>query len=125
MEIKKRIRYTKLNQNSEDSTSDEVDATSTDSREDYVAGQFLKPPVKVPWKAIIYAFVLFAFGTVLLSVGCLIVSGHIEGVHYQDRFWPLIFLGSIMFLPGAYHTYFAFKAFTGDPDWDFEEFPDF
>ncbi|XP_023319993.1 uncharacterized protein LOC111695063 isoform X2 [Eurytemora carolleeae] len=82
MEIKKRIRYTKLNQNSEDSTSDEVDATST-------------------------------------------VSGHIEGVHYQDRFWPLIFLGSIMFLPGAYHTYFAFKAFTGDPDWDFEEFPDF
>ena len=37
------------------------------------------------------------------------VSGHIEGVHYQDRFWPLIVLGSLMFIPGSYHTYFAYK----------------
>jgi hypothetical protein len=39
------------------------------------------------------------------------VSGHIESVHYQDRFWPLIVLGSLMFIPGSYHTYFAYKVF--------------
>ena len=44
----------------------------SESREGYVPGQFLKPPVRVPWKAIIYAFILFVFGTVLLTVGCLI-----------------------------------------------------
>lgn len=30
-------------------------------------------------------------------------------VKYGDRFWPLIALGSLMFIPGSYHTYFAYN----------------
>jgi len=117
------VRYRKLNQNS-DSEEDEVDSCSVDSAEDFIPAQFEKPPTQVPWKAVIYAVVLFFLGTLLLTIGCLIVTGHIES-KYGDRFWPLILLGSLMFLPGSYHTYFAYKAFRGDPDWNFDEFPDF
>ncbi len=60
------------------------------------------------------------------------VSGHIESVHYQDRFWPLIVLGSLMFIPGSYHTYFAYKVYshsapskeTASKDYIFYQCPD-
>ena len=38
-----------------------------------------------------------------------LVTGHIVDEHYQDRFWPLVILGLLMFIPGSYHTYFAYK----------------
>jgi len=116
------VRYRKLRQDDSELDEDEVDGGCKDG---FLASQFDKPPTKVPWKAVVYALVLFIMGTALLVAGCLIVTGHIAGVHYQERFWPLIILGTIMFLPGSYHTYFAYKALKGDPDWDFEEFPDF
>eukprot|EP00092_Neocalanus_flemingeri_P041924 GFUD01045659.1.p1 GENE.GFUD01045659.1~~GFUD01045659.1.p1 ORF type:complete len:135 (-),score=33.57 GFUD01045659.1:899-1258(-) len=116
------VRYRKLPQ-TEDVT-DESDRLSQ-NQEEFLAEQFERPPAKVPWKAIIYALVLFLLGSVLLTVGCLILTGYIDQVEHGDRFWPLVLLGGLMFIPGSYHTYFAYKAFSGDPDWDFEEFPDF
>ena len=116
------VRYRKLNQN--ESEVDESDRVSA-SHEEFLAQQYERPPTKVPWKAIIYALILFILGSALLIAGSLIVTGHIDPVKHSERFWPLILLGSLMFIPGSYHTYFAYKAFRGDPDWDFEEFPDF
>eukprot|EP00088_Acartia_fossae_P017326 TRINITY_DN1981_c0_g1_i2.p1 TRINITY_DN1981_c0_g1~~TRINITY_DN1981_c0_g1_i2.p1 ORF type:complete len:117 (-),score=24.24 TRINITY_DN1981_c0_g1_i2:425-775(-) len=116
MTLKTGVRYRKLNQ----SCDDEVDHGINTSPE-----QFDRPPAKIPWKAILYAMVLFLLGTFLLTIGLLVVTGHIVDTHYQERFWPLVILGLLMFIPGSYHTYFAYKAFKGDPDWNFEEFPDF
>jgi len=118
------IRYRKLNQN-----EDEIDDTginlSQDATEAFLPEQFDRPPIKTPWKAILYAVILFLLGSLLLTIGLLTVTGHIVDEHYQDRFWPLVILGLLMFIPGSYHTYFAYKALKGDPDWDFDEFPDF
>lgn len=110
------IRYRRLAQ-------DEVDNVS--QKDDFLLEQFDKQPSKVPWKAIIYALILFVMGTALLVIGSLIVTGHLDPAKHNERFWPLIILGLLMFIPGSYHTYFAYKALRGDPDWDFEEFPDF
>ena len=140
---------------------------------------------------------------ILLTIGCLIVTDHVDQEKHNERFWSLILLGALMFIPGivelinistvktkitlklrrplkrwifvwiwirinlgmhcheiinlffiikspftslwlclglhidiilimcssinlgSYHTYFAYKAFIGDPNWSFEEFPDF
>lgn len=116
------MRYRKLH--NEDS-EDDVDSGLIDdgfTQEQFTTGRIKS---KTPWKAIIYAMILFIVGTTLLIAGLLIVTGHIDPVKHNERFWPLVFLGLLMFIPGSYHTYFAYKAFSGDPDWDFEEFPDF
>jgi len=110
------LRYRKLKQEGEE---DEVDGSDFDN------SQFEKPKTKVPWKAISYAVILLLIGTILLTIGCLIVTGHIDQEKHNERFWPMILLGALMFIPGSYHTYFAYKAFIGDPNWSFEEFPDF
>ena len=75
-----------------------------------------------PWLAVILAVTFLFCGTSLLIVGCLMVLGLTNDVHYQDRFLVLIVMGSIMFIPGSYYTtYFACKAFTRDPDWKYDE----
>jgi len=115
------VRYRRLPQHDEHA----ADSVDNGQQEEFLPEQFTKQPVQVPWKAVIYAVVLFLAGTVLLVIGSLIVTGHLDPIEHNDRFWPLILLGSIMFIPGSYHTYYAYKAFSGDPDWDFEEYPDF
>ena len=40
--------------------------------------QFVKPPPKVPLRSIGLAIILFIFGTVLLIVGSLLFTGHID-----------------------------------------------
>ena len=80
---------------------------------------------KTQWRAIVCTAVLLLGGSVLLVLGSMIVTGHLDPDTHGERFWPLVLLGGLMFIPGAYHVYFAYKAFTGDPDWSFDEFPDF
>lgn len=40
--------------------------------------QFIVPPTKVPWKAISLATMLFLGGTIMLVVGTLILTGHLD-----------------------------------------------
>ncbi|CAG9787889.1 unnamed protein product [Diatraea saccharalis] len=86
--------------------------------------QFELPPQKIPWKAISLAAFLFIVGTVLLITGSLIVTGHID-TKYSDRLWPMIVLGGIMFLPGAYHIRIAYYAFKEYPGYSFTDIPEF
>lgn len=49
----------------------------------------MNPPVKIPWKAITLAALLFVGGTIMLITGSLIVSGHIDS---KVRYFKNIFL---------------------------------
>ncbi|XP_047990425.1 transmembrane protein 230 isoform X2 [Leguminivora glycinivorella] len=86
--------------------------------------QFEIPPPKVPWKAITLATFLFVVGSILLLVGSLIVTGHID-TKYSDRLWPMIVLGGIMFLPGIYHIRIAYYAYKEYPGYSFSDIPEF
>ncbi|KOB79036.1 UPF0414 transmembrane protein-like protein [Operophtera brumata] len=85
--------------------------------------QFEEPPIKIPWKAISLAVFLFVVGTILLIAGSLIVTGHID-TKYSDRLWPMIVLGGIMFLPGAYHIRIAYYAYKEYPGFSFNDIPE-
>ncbi|XP_064600874.1 transmembrane protein 230-like [Liolophura sinensis] len=105
----------------------------------FVDLQFEKPPPKIPYKAIILATVLFLGGTILIVVGALLLSGYIRlsykhGIPntcflykytYSDRTWPLLILGSIMFIPGAYHVRLACYAYKGYTGYSYEDIPEF
>ncbi|KAG5333709.1 TM230 protein, partial [Acromyrmex charruanus] len=85
---------------------------------------FVRPPIKIPWKAIMLAVLLFIGGTIMLIMGSLIVSGQIDS-KYSDRIWPVIILGALMFIPGAYHMRVAILAYQKVPGYSFDDIPEF
>lgn len=116
--------------------------------------QFEAPEPEIPVKTIAYAVVLFLVGTLLLVFGSLLFTGVIENnvrvqrfvgrfppassAHlltkltaslivdqYSDRWASMIVLGSLMFIPGSYHTFLAYKAWQGAPGYSFNDVPDF
>ncbi|EDO37093.1 predicted protein [Nematostella vectensis] len=90
----------------------------------FVDAQFIKPEPKVPWRAICLAIGLFTVGTILLVIGSLLFTGHFD-VKYADRTYPMLILGSIMFIPGFYHVRLAYYAWKGYRGYSFEDIPDF
>lgn len=91
----------------------------------FIDAQFSAPPTQtVPWKAIILASLLFVVGTALLIFGSLVISGHIV-LEYSDRMWPMIILGLLMFIPGAYHVRIAYYAYKQVPGYSFDDIPEF
>ena len=46
-------------------------------------------------------------------------------LQYSDRTWPVIILGSIMFIPGAYHVRLAYCAFVGYHGYSYDDIPEF
>lgn len=90
----------------------------------YVDAQFRRPPPKVPVKAICLASGLFFVGTILLVFGSLLFSGYFD-VKYGDRTYPMLILGSLMFIPGFYHVRIAYYAWKGYRGYSFDDIPDF
>lgn len=86
--------------------------------------QFEKQPPKVPYKAIGLAVVLFLVGTTLIVVGALLLTGIISA-KYADRTWPVLILGALMFIPGAYHVRIAYYAYKGYQGYSYEDIPEF
>ena len=43
---------------------------------------------------------------------------------YKDRTWPLILIGTLVFLPGFYHLRIAYWAWKGDKNFSFSDIPD-
>ncbi|KRY79572.1 Transmembrane protein [Trichinella pseudospiralis] len=73
---------------------------------------FQIPPHPIPWRAIILATLLFVFGTILIVIGTLLLAGFCDP-KYNDRTWPVLILGLLMFIPGLYHVRIAYYAFKG------------
>lgn len=86
--------------------------------------QFEKPPPKFPTKAIALAVTLFVIGSILLTIGALLLSGVIDA-KYGDRTWPVLILGGIMFLPGFYHVRIAYYAYQGYAGYSYDDIPEF
>ncbi|XP_003376860.1 conserved hypothetical protein [Trichinella spiralis] len=80
--------------------------------DDFFDSQFQIPPHPIPWKAIILATLLFVFGTILIIIGALLLAGFCDP-KYNDRTWPVLILGLLMFIPGLYHLRIAYYAFKG------------
>ncbi|XP_059148760.1 transmembrane protein 230-like [Physella acuta] len=97
---------------------------NTLSGDGFVDMQFEKPAPKVPYKAILLATGLFVCGSVLIIVGSLLLTGYINA-QYSDRTWPLLLLGSLMFIPGAYHVRIAYYAYKGYDGFTYDDIPEF
>ena len=96
----------------------------TPGEEKYIDLQFRKKEVKIPWRAIGVATVLFIVGSTLLIVGALLLSGHID-VQYSDRTWPVLIIGLITFIPGFYHVRIAYYAYKRYEGYSFDDIPDY
>ncbi|KAJ8317475.1 hypothetical protein KUTeg_005379 [Tegillarca granosa] len=90
----------------------------------YIDLQFQRPPPKVPYKAILLATGLFTVGSVLIIVGALLLTGYISA-EYSDRTWPVLILGTLMFVPGAYHVRIAYYAYKKYEGYSYDDIPEF
>ncbi|XP_033756529.1 transmembrane protein 230-like [Pecten maximus] len=90
----------------------------------YIDLQFERPPPKVPYKAILLATVLFSVGSLLIIIGAMLLSGYIDA-KYQDRTWPVLLIGALMFIPGAYHVRIAYYAYKGYSGYSYDDIPEF
>jgi len=89
----------------------------------YTDSQFKEKPPKAPVQAIILATVLFIAGSIMITLGALMLTGYIK-TQYSDRTWPLILVGTILFLPGFFHVRIAYWAYKGSKGFSFEDIPD-
>lgn len=92
--------------------------------DDFLDIQFQKPPPKFPKKAIALATLLFIVGSILLVIGSLLLTGYIDA-KYGDRTWPVLILGSLMFIPGFYHVRIAYYAYKGYVGYSYDDIPEF
>uniref|UniRef100_A0A023FQJ7 Transmembrane protein 230 n=1 Tax=Amblyomma cajennense TaxID=34607 RepID=A0A023FQJ7_AMBCJ len=86
--------------------------------------QFQKTLSRVPKKAIALAACLFIGGTVLITLASFIFAGFFDP-KYDDSSWPVLVLGTLMFIPGAYHVRIAYYAYKEYPGFTFDDIPDF
>ncbi|XP_074642943.1 transmembrane protein 230-like [Tubulanus polymorphus] len=98
--------------------------TKTSDGEGYVDLQWKKPPSKIPYKAILLATALFVAGSLLIIIGALLLAGYIDA-KYADRTWPVLILGALMFIPGAYHVRIAYYAYKGYAGYSFDDIPEY
>lgn len=125
--VKSRVKYTKLKQtddldlrNGETPARERVVSEKRKkalSDDEYYDDQFEDPaPIKPPVKSIFVAIVLFVFGTIMLTLGSLMLAGVINQGGGSFRAAPLMVIGSIIFIPGAYNVrtaYYAWKGYRG------------
>ena len=80
---------------------------------------------RIPWRAICLALFLLVVGFGLLLLSVLISFGFIETTQTNNQSLVLLFLGSIMFIPGFYHMRIAFYAYYRYDGFTFDKIPDF
>ena len=60
--------------------------------------------IKVPYKTILVALIFLIVGSVMLYLG---FSDLMTGGHSQEAYEKIV-LGSILFIPGSFHSFLAF-----------------
>ena len=121
--LKSRVKYAKLDKTDElEEIKESQRSTSQQSRPklkkipetDYYDDQFEDTtPIRVPIKSICIAIILFLVGTVMLTLGSLMLAGVIKQGGGSFRAAPLLVIGSIVFIPGAYNVRTAYYAWRG------------
>ncbi|CAG5117683.1 unnamed protein product [Candidula unifasciata] len=89
----------------------------------FADSQFESPPAKIPYKAIFIAIGLFVVGGILIIVGCLFLTGNIQ-IQHSGHTWPLLLVGILMFIPGAYYIRIAYYAYKGYDGFSYENMPE-
>lgn len=46
-------------------------------------------------------------------------------LQFNDSRWPVLVLGALMFIPGAYHVRIAYYAYKKYPGYTYDDIPDF
>ncbi|ESO82838.1 hypothetical protein LOTGIDRAFT_177673 [Lottia gigantea] len=106
------------------SSSAQYHRLSSSKKDGYNDLQFERPAPKIPYKAIALATTLFLVGSGLIIIGALLFTGYINA-KYSDRTWPLLLIGSLMFIPGAYHVRIAYYAYKDYDGYSYEDIPEF
>lgn len=86
--------------------------------------QFEKSKIKIPYKSIALAIILFISGLAIfvISLVNVLLTGR-EGLNEASL--VMFVLGSLMIIPGAYHVRIAYYAYRKVPGFDYNEIPDF
>lgn len=122
-----RVKYSKLHETAEALVNDEEEERNTITetkkpkrralpRDDdyYHDDQFEDTvPIKAPVKSILIAVVLFTLGSIMLVLGSLMLAGIMGQGAGSFRAAPLMVVGSIIFIPGAYNVRTAYYAWRG------------
>lgn len=124
--IKSRVKYTKLKEtvDLEEKTKNgttpnrvKFQKSKELSDDDYYDDQFEDSvPIRPPIKSISIAIILFVLGTLMLTLGSLMLAGVIDQGGGSFRAAPLMVIGSMIFIPGAYNVrtaYYAWKGYRG------------
>lgn len=117
--VKSRVKYTKLKDEKPEGPFkvNRIILKKDFSDDDYYDDQFEDTaPIKPPIKSICIAIILFVLGTIMLTVGSLMMAGIINQRGGSFRAAPLMVIGSIIFIPGAYNVrtaYYAWKGYKG------------
>ncbi|KAG0226690.1 hypothetical protein BGW42_003480 [Actinomortierella wolfii] len=91
----------------------------------FTEGQFMAPTPQLPWKSIALAVLLFVLGIVGLVIGSLLKVGILTSADWLDKGTPLLILGALCFIPGAYHVVLAYYAYQEYDGYTFDQIPDF
>mmetsp|Transcript_34411 Transcript_34411/g.57780 ORF Transcript_34411/g.57780 Transcript_34411/m.57780 type:complete len:114 (-) Transcript_34411:647-988(-) len=76
---------------------------------------------RIPWKGIALAVVLLIAGAISILFGIIFLYTDFTADRHG---FALLVLGFLMFVPGAYHTVIAYKAFMGRPGFTFSALPE-
>jgi len=82
-------------------------------------------PIKAPLKSIVIAVVLFVLGSIMLTLGSLMLAGVIGQRQGSFRATPLMVIGAIIFIPGAYNVRTAYYAWRGHPGFSYADIAGF
>ena len=86
--------------------------------------QFEKSKIKIPYKSIALALILFISGITMFTIS--LINVFLNGSEGLNETCLVMFiLGLLMIIPGAYHVRIAYCAYKELPGYDYDMIPDF
>ncbi|XP_055837231.1 transmembrane protein 230 [Episyrphus balteatus] len=102
-----------------------IDPSTHDTADGISADQFdVEPERKIPWKQMFLITGFMIFGGISITLSILISAGYFDA-KYEDRVWPLLMLGILMFIPGGYYGYILICILFKKDGFTYEDIPIF